>query len=326
MRKITSLFLALIFIIQGVLAGSFSDVSNDHSQYAAIESLKNLNIINGYEDGRFGPDDLVTRAQALKIILGSAKIEVPEISESEKISFPDVPREAWFARFVITSKKQDIVGGNPDGTFAPNRKVNKAEFLKMLLGSFKTDLSRHQNLTEGISSDTEVGQWFLPYLSYAKTLGIVTPTLNNELFPSKELTRGDCAEITYKMLVNQFGGDAQKLLSIAESNLVDLLVNLNNNNVLKAIHHADNAVFYTDEVLKLVPDDLVAKGAQKIAQGFKSLCLAYQAGVEQQHDKIPQYVTEADNFAEQAFSENEAFASLKEKIQQMGKVLLEQIE
>ena len=327
MKKIAISLVLASLITSNVFAldNSFSDVNNDHPYYAAIESLKNLGIINGYEDGTFQPEKAVNRAEAIKMILGSAGLDIPEIQAGDQQEFPDVPSETWFAKFVVLAKQKGIVRGNDDGTFAPARQVVKAEFLKMLLEAFGKDLSKHQNLTEGVSADTEPGQWFLPYVSYAKTLGIITPTLEDLLYPGKQLNRGECAEMIYKLLVLERGGDAQALLSIAETNLVETLVRLNNNDIEGALKKADSAVFYANETLKVVPDDLVAKGAQKITQGFRSLCLAYQAGVEQNATELKNYVAEAKAFAGEAYNYSESFASLKEKIEAMGDVLLAQI-
>ena len=47
---------------------SFSDVDNNHWAYVAIETMKQEGILNGYADGRFGPNDSVSRAQIAAII------------------------------------------------------------------------------------------------------------------------------------------------------------------------------------------------------------------------------------------------------------------
>ncbi|MCK5472287.1 S-layer homology domain-containing protein, partial [Candidatus Gracilibacteria bacterium] len=317
MKKTLFVLLFSVFFTHSTLAeeSTFSDVSNDHPYFAAIESLKNLEIVNGYPDGTFKPDVSVNRAEALKMILGSVGMEIPEIDSAGENKFPDVPSDIWFAKFVILGAERGVVAGNPDGSFAPARQVNKAEFVKMLLGAFEKDVSKHRNLTKNISADTKLSQWFVPYLSYAKTLGVITPTLDNELSPGKLLSRGECAEIIYKMLVLERGGDAQKLIWIAESNLIDLLVDLNNNDIQAALQHADNAIFYANEVLLLLPEDSIAIGAHAISQGFRSLCLAYQAGVNEEYEQTSQHVTAAKDFAQQAYDNApSSFQSLKEKI------------
>ena len=47
---------------------SFSDVDNNHWAYVAIETMKQEGILNGYADGRFGPNDSLSRAQIAAII------------------------------------------------------------------------------------------------------------------------------------------------------------------------------------------------------------------------------------------------------------------
>lgn len=307
------------------LAGSFSDVSNDNPYYVAIESLKNLGVISGYGDGTFGPNNLVNRAEALKMILASAEIQVPEVDTTEAIGFSDVAPNVWFLKYLKKAKNQGIVNGNPDGTFTPGRSVIRAEFIKMLLNSFGTDLSKHQNLTENVSSDVLAGDWFVPYMSYAKSIGLVSLTLDDKLLPGKELTRGECAEIIYKMLITQKGGDAQKMLNIAESQLVTVLVKLNQNNPADAIEAANAAVFYTEKAMEAAPNNNIADGANRIARSFRGLCFAYRAGAEGNQTELKEYVEAANKLAAEAVSFDNTFAGLQTKVKQIGETLLSQI-
>ena len=47
----------------------FSDVPTTHKNFSAITRLETLGTINGYKDGSFHPDQAVSRAEALKILL-----------------------------------------------------------------------------------------------------------------------------------------------------------------------------------------------------------------------------------------------------------------
>jgi len=299
MKKIISFLIIFTLIIPTSFAASFTDVSEDHQYYAAIESLKNLKIIDGYPDQTFQPEKSVNRVEALKMILNSAGIESPETTE--ETGFPDSPADAWYAKFIINAKSLGIVDGNADGTFAPARLVNKAEFLKMLLESFEIDLSKHQNIDKQISSDTSLDQWFIPYFSYAKTVGIISPTLDNRLEPDKILSRGETSEIIYKLLVLNTGGDTQKMLNIAEAKLVEVLVNINDNNIASAINNANDAVFYTEQAISLSPEENITKAANQISLGFKELCLAYQSGIEGNNDALLEHANNAEEHAGKAY-------------------------
>ncbi|MFC1615572.1 S-layer homology domain-containing protein [Patescibacteria group bacterium] len=322
-------FLLIVSILCGLLittthAATFPDVPETHDNYAAIESLVNLNIVNGYPDGTFGPDIILNRAEALKMILISA--EIPSSEEFLKTGFPDVPLESWFSEYVVKAESLGIINGNPDGTFTPERKVNKAEFLKMILESFNVDLSQHMNVSEALSNDTYPGEWYLPYLSYAKTIGLISPTSTNLLMPDESLSRADCAEIVYKLLIVVRGGDVQKMLSIAESNLVSVVVELNDNDIEKAVEYANSAVFYTEKALEMNPEEGIVRAANKIALGFQKLTLAYIAGLEGQNDDLIQLVEEAKTLAGEAYDEDPSTQPLGKKIKEQGDILLLQIQ
>lgn len=326
MRKqiLVTFLVGILGFVNVAQAASFSDVNNDHQYYAAIESLKNLGIVGGYEDGTFQPENLVNRAEALKMILTSAEIQTSDADAEESTQFTDVAEGAWFGKYLGKAKRQGIVNGNPDGSFTPGRNVNRSEFIKMLLGSFGVDLSYHKSLTENIAGDVKVGDWYFPYMSYANSIGLVAPTLGNQLLPSKQLSRGECAEIIYKMLLVTKGGDAQKMLNIAESNLVSVLVKLNQNNPEDAIVKANAAVFYTEKAMEAASGDSVADGANRIARSFRGLCFAYRAGAEGNTEELQNYVNAANDLAAEAVSFDATFAGLQAKVKQIGDMLLGQ--
>ncbi len=306
------------------LAQSFSDVPTNHPQYAAIESLKRINVIGGYEDGTFKPNDPVQRVEALKMILGSAGINSEDATG--EIGLSDVPAGVWFTKYVLKAKTEGIVKGNPDGTFKPARQVNKAEFVKMTIEAFRQDISKHTEKTTPIAADVQPTDWFMPYMSFAKTVGIVHSDLTDKLDPGKQLTRGECAEILYKMLIVQKGGDIQKMLSITESKLVDVLVKLNNNDIASALNSSNEAVFFASEALKMDSETGIVKTAHKIALGFQRLTFAYKAGLENNPTELKKLAAEAKDLAGQAFHDDQSTQPLGIKIKTQADVLLSQIE
>ncbi len=324
MKKFIISILAVFVFGISVNAATFSDVPETHQYYSAVESLKNLEIVNGYEDGTFKPANSVNRVEALKMILTSAKIEAPEVTE--ETGFPDVQQTDWFAQYVIKAKNLGIVNGNADGTFAPARNVNKAEFIKMLLESFGKDISKHENPSKNIAADVPKDAWHAPYMSYAKTLGIVSPDLNNNLSPSKFLSRGETAEIVYKLLIVELGGDTQKLLSVAESNLVSVLVALNNDDINSAIDHASEAVFYTENALSNSPEEGIVKAANKVALGFRELCYGYQAGLAGDTAKLFDHSAKAREYAGLAYNDDPSTQPLGQKIKSQADILEAQVQ
>lgn len=52
---------------------------------------------------------------------------------AQMVDFPDVQSDQWYYPFVMQIKDWNVVNGNDDGTFAPDRNINRAEFSKMIV-------------------------------------------------------------------------------------------------------------------------------------------------------------------------------------------------
>lgn len=314
---------AILAIPIRTLAGTFSDVPESSPYFQSIESLVSAGVLKGYEDGSFKPDDKVNRAEALKIILAGANIKIG--NGLFMTGLTDVPLGVWYGGYVMTGLLEGIIKGNPDGTFAGDRNVNKAEFIKMTLQAFKTDLSLHQNLQEDIGSDTPASVWFAPYFSYAKFIGLIYPDSLYALAPARELTRGECAEIIYKMANTGARGEAQKDLYIAEARLIEALLRLGNNELYKAIEQSNLAIEFSNKALSIEPASTTAKATYLISQAFGKIFSAYHEILFEKTDSARQLIAEADNLAKEAVAINGSAQLFADKVNSQGNILLSQL-
>lgn len=111
----------------------FRDVNSDHPNFAAISFLKQHDMIEGYADGTFQPEKLVTRAELLKFLF-----EVQKIYPSPAVyraCFLDVYDE-WFAPYVCYAKAKKLLDGTAKVKFSPSETITKADALKILLPAF----------------------------------------------------------------------------------------------------------------------------------------------------------------------------------------------
>ncbi len=173
--------------------GEFVDVPEDHMYHQAISYLARKEIIGGYPDGTFKPDETVNRVEALKFIMESVEIG---LSQGE-LPFSDVSMSEWYSSYLYTGFKLNIVNGNPDGTFKPDDTVNKAEFFKILFNGLSIDVN--PNVGEAPYEDVSVDDWFAPYIKYAKEIGLL-PSKAKTISPNQGMTRGEVAEAMYKLI------------------------------------------------------------------------------------------------------------------------------
>ena len=65
---------------------------------------------------------------ALLLVLGMTSVAC-----AYDVSFSDVPEDSWFYTDVMTLAESGVIGGYPDGTYRPTKKVTTGESLKMIL-------------------------------------------------------------------------------------------------------------------------------------------------------------------------------------------------
>lgn len=68
---------------------------------------------------------------------------------------------------ILSLYARGIIGGYPDGTFRPTAGINRAEFVKILVGGFRGG----EIAGEGRCFTDVADEWFAPYVCAAKRLG-----------------------------------------------------------------------------------------------------------------------------------------------------------
>jgi len=111
----------------------FTDVDPSAWYSSYINKAKNAGVVNGYEDGSFHPNEPIARAEAVKMISNAiSKTDLEGVISEDEVNFNDVKEVDWYFEAVHNARKYQIVDGNPDGSFAPFRPINRAESAKMI--------------------------------------------------------------------------------------------------------------------------------------------------------------------------------------------------
>ena len=181
LKKVISAVAALAMSVTSFVAmASYPDVADTDKHASAINELSALGIIEGFEDGTFHPDELVTRAQMAAMVCRALNNFNAESNKIQK--FNDVPADNWAAGWVATAADAGIINGTGNGNFDPSLNVTYAQTAKMLVSAM------------GYGDWAEnAGGWPSGYLSYANSTGVtnnVTGVANDTA-----LTRAQCAQM-----------------------------------------------------------------------------------------------------------------------------------
>ncbi|MFC1616080.1 septal ring lytic transglycosylase RlpA family protein [Patescibacteria group bacterium] len=184
----------------------FTDVTPGTYHYVAICELKNWGIINGYEDGSFHPDQMVNRAEAMKMLTIATGAYTDDLLNENQIleaPFVDTPLTEWYTPYLSIAKNQNIIQGYEDGTYRPEQNISLVEATKIYVELLPVEPVYPENLGDYQYDDTPTNEWYAKYVAYGniRTAFNVDP-MNQRLgiiIPNQEMTRGHVAELIYRM-------------------------------------------------------------------------------------------------------------------------------
>ena len=184
-------------ILQSTL---FTDVANSSDVASAVQFLKDHEVIGGYPDGSFKPDNVVSRVEALKFILKGVNKTIQQVG---RLPFKDTNSNQWYANYVATAYNNSIVSGYSDLTFKPAKTVTRAEFLKMLLLAMNVKVDA--KVTGDVFADVSKTSWYAPYVQYAKDKNLIDAT-GSTFKPEQGMTRSEVAEVIYRLIALKVSG------------------------------------------------------------------------------------------------------------------------
>lgn len=112
---------------------TFPDVKQNAYYSEAIEAAVAAGYLNGYPDGRFGPQDTLTREQMAKIL-----VDAYDLSADGANPFPDV-EQSWAKSEISILGQNGVSVGNQNGLFIPKENISRAEFSVMLARAMNDD-------------------------------------------------------------------------------------------------------------------------------------------------------------------------------------------
>ncbi|MCC5623695.1 DUF1565 domain-containing protein [Nostoc sp. CHAB 5715] len=188
-------------------AVAFKDVPANYWAKTYIEALASQNIIAGFPDGSFKPNDPVTRAQFATII---TKALTPP-NKRTAIKFKDVASNFWAYTAIQSAYQSEFVSGYPDGTFKPQQQILRVQALVSLANGLGLT-ANNQDVLSFYTDAAQIPKYAIAPVAAAtaRQLVINYPTAK-QLNPNREATRAEVAAFVYQALVN--AGRAQPIPS-----------------------------------------------------------------------------------------------------------------
>lgn len=190
----------LIAILSLFIIGNAVSADSISKEAAAC---RDLGILIGSDANGVTADYLKTtpnRAQAFLILLRMKGLENEAIQISDGDNFPDADSAPWARSYLLYAKKKPELGwvGKPDGSFAPNDKIDSKAFYKVML--------------EGLGYRQDIDFKYHETIDFAANIGLIQN--KSKIDSLKIFTVADVAEGIYNALNTNIKDTNKKLIEL----------------------------------------------------------------------------------------------------------------
>lgn len=190
----------------------YSDIEAGAWYEEALTHIIDMGLIRGYDDGTFGPENGMTRAQLATILWRYAEPEAEANYNSDAANatgMADVEDNAWYTGAANWAVESGVINGaeNADGTrsFNPDKVVSFEEMVT-IIANFAAEEgavdAADLTVLNDFSDAASVDSWEQPSMAWALANGVVNGYDNGTLLPQEDVYRARGAAVLY----NAIGG------------------------------------------------------------------------------------------------------------------------
>lgn len=172
----------------------FSDVPAGAWYKPYVDNLTARGVISGYPNGRFYPDERITRAEFAKMVLLGIGARP---STGTATQFTDVSSTHWARGYVQRARELAIIKGFPNGEFRPNAAARRQEVATMAVraGNHPPAMTYTR-----VFSDVPSTLWSWPFVNKASELKMISGQPNGNFGPLEYATRAEAARVVSVMM------------------------------------------------------------------------------------------------------------------------------
>ena len=195
LKKVLAMVLAFACTFT-MFAGAkvFEDVPAGSDYSEAITMLSDLGIIQGKDDGKYHPEDTITRAEACAMI---ARMMTGDPNVSQYVgaqNFTDVAKGSWKDSAIGYCYINNIVIGVGNNKFEPDRAITDAEFITMVVRAM------------GYETPDMAQGYPYTYMSNAQAIGLLDGV---NMVANTDALRGEDAQVIYNALFADYARGAK---------------------------------------------------------------------------------------------------------------------
>ncbi|MEC3021309.1 S-layer homology domain-containing protein [Bacillus cereus] len=107
----------------------FTDIKG-HLFEKEIRALAKAGLVNGFGDGKYGPDDILTREQMAQVLTNAFKFKA-----TKSTSFTDIDKNSWALKAISALEENGVTIGTGGKMYSPYTHVTREQYSQFLYNS-----------------------------------------------------------------------------------------------------------------------------------------------------------------------------------------------
>ena len=237
----------------------FPDVPNSHWAACDIDKLAVNDVVVGYPDGLFKPNQNISRAEFATMLVKGFNLNC---DMDRQALFSDVPKNNWANAAIAKAVDEDLLKGYPNKTFRPQAPVTRVEALTSIAKGMTCDIDKCKadEILSKYADGNKIPGWARIPVAKSLDSGALKDSPNpNMIMPNKDASRADIASMMQTVRV-ALGYDTNPKTA---------------NNICPACPVEKNALIEHEEIVKIptlklsMIDQLTAKSSH-VGQYFRA--------------------------------------------------------
>jgi len=217
-RKQAMAFLLSAIMTSGTTMSVFANDISGHWAEEVITKWQENEKLNGYIDGSFQPDKIITRAEFLRLLNNTTQTSFTSYADT---TFSDVNKNDWFYADVTQAVDKKVTTGFSDGTFRPNEPITRAEASMMM---YKAEqLEQNETATNRFTDNIPV--WAKGAIGAVVDAGYLSGYQDGTFGADKGMTRAEAISALERMTqqqnkTNELATKTEELPDVITKNIV----------------------------------------------------------------------------------------------------------
>ncbi|CAN7308088.1 cadherin-like beta sandwich domain-containing protein [Paenibacillus sp. LjRoot153] len=181
---------------------AFLDVPASHWAVETVKEMAAKHVIEGISDTQFAPEQQVTRAQFVSMLVRSLGVK-----ENNKVApFQDIDASAWYTSSIGVAYKLGLISGRTNNTFDPNAWITREEIASIIVHAYEwkhgKKLDRSGSPSINFRDAKKISAWADESVNAAIALKLLQGRGAKEFAPQGIASRAESAKVILNLMNN----------------------------------------------------------------------------------------------------------------------------